>query len=132
MTQKTNRFLIVDDDPINNFLTKTVLKKSFEAVHVNDFTVPEEGLEFIKSGANHNANGEKTILFLDINMPTLTGWQFLEAFKLFDESIRAQYTIYILSSSINHSDIKLAKEHQLILDFIEKPLNKIKLANILS
>lgn len=132
MTLKTKRFLIVDDDPINNFLTKTVLKKLFEDICVNDFTVPEDGLEFIKSAANHNTNAEKTILFLDINMPTLTGWQFLEAFNLLDESIRNQYNIYILSSSINHNDINMAKEHLLILDFIEKPLNKAKLVNILS
>jgi len=132
MTQKTKRFLIVDDDPLNNFLTKTVLKKSFDAVYVNDFTIPEEGLEFIKSEVNYSASDEKTILFLDINMPTLTGWEFLEAFKLLNESVKAQYNIYILSSSVNISDINCAKEHQLILDFIEKPLNKTKLANIIS
>jgi CheY-like chemotaxis protein len=130
MTQVTNRFLLVDDDPLNNYLTKMILKKSFEGAYVKDFTIPEEGLEFIKTEPRHTPSGEKTILFLDINMPTLTGWEFLEAFEHFDASIKEQYDIYILSSSVNISDLNLAKENPLVLDFIEKPLNKAKLVKI--
>lgn len=130
MTQITKRFLLVDDDPVNNYLTKIILKKSFEEVHVNDFTIPEDALEFIKSGPSHNPPYGKTTLLLDINMPSISGWEFLEAFELFDASIKEQYNIYILSSSVNLSDINLAKENQLVLDFIEKPLNKAKLVKI--
>jgi CheY-like chemotaxis protein len=132
MTQPTKRFLLIDDDPLNNTLTKMILKKSFEVVHVNAFTVPEDGLEFIKSEPNHNPPDGKTTLFLDINMPTLSGWEFLEAFELFDASIKEHYTIYILSSSVNLNDINLAKANPLVIGFIEKPLNKAKLAKILS
>ncbi len=73
MTQKTKRFLLVDDDPLNNSLTKMTLKKSFEKVHVNDFTIPEDGLEFMKFEPSHNPPDGKTTLFLDINMPTISG-----------------------------------------------------------
>jgi CheY-like chemotaxis protein len=130
MAQITKRFLLVDDDPLNNYLTKMILKKSFEGAHVNDFIIPEEGLKFINTEPSHTPSDEKTILFLDINMPTITGWEFLEAFELFDASIKEQYDIYILSSSVNISDINLAKANPLVLDFIEKPLNKAKLVNM--
>ncbi len=130
MTPLTKRFLLVDDDPLNNTLTKMILKKSFEDVHVKDFMIPEDGLEFIKSEPKNNPPNGKTTLFLDINMPTLSGWEFLEAFELFDASIKEQYAIYILSSSVNLNDINLAKANPLVLDFIEKPLNKAKLAKI--
>jgi CheY-like chemotaxis protein len=124
MAQMIKRFLLVDDDPINNYLSKIILKKSLEEVHITDFTVPEDALDFIKSGANHNPSGETITIFLDINMPTMSGWEFLEAFELFDLSIKEQYHIYILSSTINHNDINLARENCLVIDFLEKPLNQ--------
>lgn len=130
MTQITKRFLLVDDDPLNNYLSKMILKKSFEGVQVNDFTIPEDGLEFIKSGSSHNSSDGKTTLFLDINMPIISGWEFLEAFALFDAQIKDQYNIYILSSSVDFNDINRAKVNPLVLDFIEKPLNKAVLVKM--
>jgi response regulator RpfG family c-di-GMP phosphodiesterase len=130
MTQIKKRFLLVDDDPINNFLTKMILKNSFEEVHVNDFTIPEDGLEFMKSEPSHNPPDGKTTLFLDINMPTISGWEFLEAFEIFDASIKEQYNIYILSSSLHPSDIIRAKANPHVVDFIEKPLNKAMLVKM--
>ncbi|RXJ45734.1 response regulator [Gelidibacter gilvus] len=131
MTQTARRFILVDDDPLNNFLTKMILKKTFGEVLVNDFTVPEDGLEFLKFETEKNATNRKTTLFLDINMPTLSGWEFLEAFERLDASIKEQYTIYILSSSVNLNDIDFAQTNPLVSDFIEKPLNKAKLIKIL-
>jgi CheY-like chemotaxis protein len=130
MTQLTKRFLLVDDDPINNSLTKIILKKVLGEVHINDFTHPEDGLEFINSGASHHILDGKTTLFLDLNMPYLSGWDFLEEFDLFKASIKEQYNIYILSSSINLNDINLAKENTYVIDFIEKPLDSAKLIKI--
>ncbi len=130
MTKPIKRFLIIDDDPINNSLSKMVLKKSFGEVHINDFIIPEEGLEFIESETVPHSPDTKTTLFLDINMPTISGWEFLEKFEIFNASIKEQYNIYILSSLVNTSDINRAKENSLVVDFIEKPLSKTKLLNI--
>lgn len=132
MSKITKRFLIIDDDRISNYLTKMIIQKSFKEVEVIDFNLAEEALLFIKDDAINNPNHEKTTLFIDINMPTLSGWEFLEAFALFDEEIIEKYNIYILSSSINDSDINLAKENQFVIDFIEKPINKSKLTKIFS
>ncbi len=130
MAEMIKRFLLVDDDPINNYLSKIIIKKSFEEVHITDFTIPEDALDFIESVANDHPSGEKIAIFLDINMPTMSGWEFLEAFELFDVSIKEQYHIYILSSTINHNDINLAKENCLVIDFLEKPLNQSMLHKI--
>jgi len=127
MVKIPKRFILVDDDVLNNILTKMILKKSFEEVQINVFTVPEDGLEFMKSEPDHNPLAGKTTLFLDINMPTLSAWEYLEAFDLFDASIKEQYNIYILSSSIDPKDIKRAKENPLVANFIEKPINKDKI-----
>jgi len=127
MTQVTKRFLLVDDDELNNSLSKIALKKSLGEVQINVFVVPEIGLEFIESDFTGQTHDKKTTLFLDINMPTMTGWEFLDKFGQFKKSIKDQFNIYILSSSVDPSDINRAKENPLVIDFIEKPLNKATL-----
>jgi len=124
MTRITKRFILVEDDELSNFISKRALKLSLGKIHIDDFTIPENGLEFIKSRSSHASHDGKTTIFLDINMPTLTGWEFLDEFELFDQSIKDQYNIYILSSSVNIDDINRAKINPLVVDFIEKPLNK--------
>ncbi len=130
MTKARKRFLIVDDDPQNNSLSKMALKRSLGEVLVNDFVIPEDGLEFIENEPSHNPPDGKTTLFLDINMPTMTGWEFLEKFKTFKPSLKEQYNIYILSSSVDPSDIKRAHANPLVVDFIEKPLSKATLVKM--
>ena len=118
------RFLIVDDDPQNNSLSKMALKKSLGDVQVQDFIIPEEGFEYIQTAFSLNAEKEKIVLFLDINMPTMSGWEFLEKFETLDEQVKKQFAIYILSSSIDPRDLEKAKENSHIIDFIVKPLGK--------
>jgi CheY-like chemotaxis protein len=68
-------------------------------------------------------------ILLDINMPKMNGWQFLNALQA--SSLKAKSKIYILSSSIDETDITTAKTHPLVIDFIEKPLSLDKLAEII-
>lgn len=124
MSKQTNRFLIVDDDPQNNILSKMALRKSLGEIEVKAFVIPEVALEYIESEYK-NIPHDKTILFLDINMPTLSGWEFLDKFETFAEEIKKQFNIYILSSSVDPADIQRAKQNPLVKDFIEKPLNKV-------
>lgn len=126
MTLTQRRFLIVDDDPQNNILSKMALKKSLGEVEVRDFLIPEKGLEYIQSEFSDERE-EKTVLFLDINMPTMSGWEFLEKFEILADFIKMQFEIYILSSSVDPRDLKKVSENSLVLGFIEKPLRKERL-----
>jgi CheY-like chemotaxis protein len=103
------------------------LKRSLGEVEVTDFIVPEKGLEYIQSELFHNPEGEKAVLFLDINMPTMTGWEFLEKFETLEDKIKNQFDIYIFSSSVDPRDLEKAKSNPLVRDFIEKPLKKATL-----
>ncbi len=118
------QFLIVDDDPQNNSLSRMAIRKVLGNVPVKDFEVPETGLEYIGKDFETGMGNEKTVLLLDINMPTMTGWEFLEEFEKFSENIKQQFQIYMLSSSVDPSDIERATSNPLVTDFIEKPLNK--------
>ena len=126
MTTTQRRFLIVDDDPQNNMLSKMALKKSLGEVDVMDFLIPEEGLHYIQTQLS-KMKEVKTILFLDINMPSMSGWEFLEEFELLADFIKRQFEIYILSSSLDPRDLKKVDENVLVIGFVEKPLRKERL-----
>ncbi len=123
------RFIVVDDDPINNMICKKVITKTIPDAEVITFTEPEKVLDYLLTTYEKPASG-KAILFLDTKMSSMTGWEFLDRFKTFAEPIKNQYNIYILSSSVDPTDIQRAKLNPLVIDFIEKPLNKTILTKI--
>lgn len=121
MIHDYKRFIVIDDDPINNLLCTKNIKKSVENADVITFTEAEIGLNYIKSNFN-NPNAENVVLFLDINMPTMSGWEFMEEFQNVTSEIKHHVSIYILSSSVSEADKQKAKVHPDVVDYIEKPL----------
>lgn len=115
------KFIVVDDDYINNELCRINIEEVFPEASIETFTVPEAALLYIKSTVG-DVNALGSILFLDINMPTLSGWDFLEAYELFDEQIKNKISIYMLSSSVDYRDKKRATDNKNVLGYFEKPL----------
>lgn len=113
-------FIIVDDDPWNNKICAFNIKKTLREANAQCFLLPEKALAFLKEEFTKDL--QPTILFLDINMPELNGWQFLEKFEKFGCDIKNNISIYMLSSSINPTDIEKAKANKFVKDFISKPL----------
>lgn len=118
-----NRFIIVDDDPINNMICKAVIKNEYPDIDTIAFEIPEKGLEFIKKEYADASTVVKTILLLDINMPIISGWQFLERYNEFNNHIKQKLTIYILSSSISETDKTLAYSNIYVKGYLEKPFS---------
>lgn len=121
------RFLIIDDDPANNILCISSIKKTFANVDVKAFTEPEEGIVYIEQ--EYSTNPVPTVLFLDLNMPTLTGWDVLTKFQTMISSLRT-IKVFILSSSINPIDKQRAFDNGLVEGFLEKPLSKSALLTL--
>ncbi len=123
MTTEFKRILILDDDSLHNVFCTLLIKKRFPDLNMEiiGFTNPLEGFTYIET--EYQINPVKTILFLDIDMPFLNGWQVLDRLKLIHTFIMKYFSIYILSSSIDTRDIKLAKESELAKDYLEKPLS---------
>ena len=118
---KNLAFIIVDDDPLNNLLCSMTIEKYLHTDRVLAFTLPDEALAFIQT--TYNANSDPTILFLDINMPIINGWEFLEEYENFSGEIKNRIIIYLLSSSLYHGDISRAAANKNVKDFITKPLD---------
>jgi response regulator RpfG family c-di-GMP phosphodiesterase len=122
------KYIIVDDDHFSNVLCKMQLQRTLGDVDIKTFEVPEEGLSFIKS--ENNKGVAATIVFLDLNMHTLTGWEFIELFEKFGEEVKKDTSIYILSSSVDPRDKSKAEGIKYIKGFISKPLNREAILSI--
>ena len=128
--KSTNRFMIVDDDPTSNILCQYVIRRFFPATEIKLFTRPEAALETIKE--EQGKTDFATVLLLDINMPSMSGWDFLDLFKEFSEEIHKRFTIYILSSSVDERDKAKAKTNPFVLGFLRKPLTFDSIRRIVS
>lgn len=116
-----SNFIVVDDDPLNNKICQLLIKSVIKESEIKTFTVPEIALEFVANDfQNSSAN---TVLLLDINMPTMSGWEFLDEFKKLNVEITNKFKIFILSSSVDENDISRAKNDAYVVDFISKPLS---------
>ena len=122
------RFILIDDDPFNNKLCKNILNKIYKNIEVIGFTEPEKGIDYILN--EYSENPVYTVLFLDINMPTLNGWQVVEKISHMSDNICMNIVIFILSSSIHLVDKTKASENPIISGYIEKPLNIKRLESI--
>jgi CheY-like chemotaxis protein len=127
---KKLKVLLIDDDKINNFLNRSIIEKHCgnECV-VSEFINPEEAFDFLKSCALGNGTDTPDVIFLDINMPEMSGFELLDKMKT--ENVCLSPTkIYILSSSLDPNDIDRSKSFESVTDFISKPLDKIKIEQI--
>ena len=127
---KFNDVFVVDDDKIFHFLIKKLLSSNNIDVSPNFFENGLQAIEGIKSKLNNGQNPPDLIL-LDINMPVLDGWQFLEEYRLLKERIKKEITIYIISSSDHTTDKDKAKFYQTeVKDYFLKPITSDSLKKI--
>lgn len=121
---------LIDDDDIFVYLTKKIIQqtKLVEMIHV--FENGLEALNFLKENKNDHIKLPE-IIFLDINMPIMNGWQFLREFSKLKPKINRKITIYVCSSSIAPDDMIKAKSISEVTDYIIKPVTKAKFINII-
>jgi len=123
-------FILFDDDPVNNTLCNITIKNTFKDAKIRTFIIPEKGLHYISTEFNVNRN-KSTVVFLDINMKGMTCWEFLDRFEQLEERIRTNFEIFILSASLDPADKKRAAASKNIVSYVEKPLTKEKIRNII-
>ncbi|GAB4125710.1 MAG: response regulator [Raineya sp.] len=113
-------YIVIDDDKINNMVCESVIRKLHPNNSVISFLRAEDALSYLQNAANLKPD----IILLDINMPEMDGWEFLEIY-LKNNPHKAH--IFVLSSSINQSDFDKAKQYPEVIDYIVKPFSKDKL-----
>ena len=125
---KIETVCIIDDDPIFVYGTKILL--NYNSSFGSSVIVNEDGKEALDNLTSMVRSGEKLpdVIFLDLNMPIMDGWEFLDEFvKL---PIKNKPRVYIVSSSIDNQDIEKAKTYEIVKDFIVKPLSESILTDL--
>lgn len=115
------RFILIDDDPISNTICKLTLEMVLGKVDSETFTNPQEALKHIET-KYATPTLRKTILLLDINMPIMSGWEFLERFDGFNENIKSCIDIFILSSSVDPRDKDRSYSNKNVKNYLLKPI----------
>lgn len=121
MKQKLNSILLIDDDEPTNFINSLVIKKAECAEKVIVKQGAYEALQYLKS-LDEGVHPCPDLIFLDINMPAMNGWDFLEEYRLLEEKHKGKVIIVMLTTSLNPDDEEKARNIKEINDFKNKPL----------
>lgn len=129
MEGKIDMVCIVDDDDIYRLVASIEIKKT---EMVNNIIVFPDGQKAISYFIVQKENLEKLpdIIFLDINMPVMDGWQFLEEYMLIKSVLPKSIVIYMVSSSVDYRDITRAKNISEVSGYLVKPIGKQRLLEV--
>ena len=126
-TTRYQTAMLVDDNEIDNLINQKMLEGTNFAERIYVYTSGKSALEFLKN-LQRDKNLDKElipdIVFLDINMPLMDGFQFLSEFEELDVQITQKSKIVMLTTSINPSDRERSDQSDFVLTFINKPLTQ--------
>ncbi len=123
MMLKKISFLLVDDDMINNFLTKEFLEIYLPNAETYTALNGKEAIDFLVTLVDTPENLPDVIL-LDINMPVLDGWEFLDYLETLNHPTLNKIRIYMFTSSVYYKDIDKSKNYKSVKDLFSKPLSE--------
>jgi CheY-like chemotaxis protein len=129
-TNKPVSVLLIDDDEINNFISIKLIKKALLNTEIVACLNGKFAIDQLADIQKKDPSKMPDYILLDINMPIMNGWEFLEEFKRRNIDPQGKSKIYIISSSVFSNDINKAKSYPLVKDFISKPLNVEKIKEL--
>lgn len=130
--EKLENILLVDDDPIVNFLNETIIKELGVTKEITIATDGKEALQILnKCCHSKNEKSLPQLILLDLNMPVMDGFDFLDAYQFLDFKNKDQILIVVSTSSINPSDLERIRRYPEV-EYIVKPILKEKLAYLMN
>ncbi len=129
-----NKILCVDDDPITLMLCKKVIERTSFAQEIITAQNGEEAFQYFKNIIREINSGNVVdypkLVLLDLNMPIMNGWEFLDAYleNNFQEILTSKFII--LSSTIDPDDVNKSKKYIMVYDFMSKPISTEMIENL--
>ena len=129
MNHQLKYIMLIDDDEDDNFIHERAIRKVDSEIVVIATQSAKAALIHLKE--EQNKNNLPGLIFLDINMPGMNGWEFLQEYNDLDESLQSKVIIIMLTTSDSEADRTKAKSWNFVSDYITKPLTKQIVENIL-
>lgn len=114
--------LLIDDDDATNFYHTLIVEEEWAGLPVQSVSSAKEGLDFLLSKGRYSDCPRPGIIFLDINMPGMSGWDFMEKYNELSKDIHDRAVVAMLTTSINPDDLHRAAKVPRVKEFISKPL----------
>ena len=124
-----NCTLLIDDDKVINFYNEKIVNRHIDFGQVTSVNSGQNALDYLND-AMKGLIAKPNLIFLDINMPAMNGWEFLEEFSKLDIDYTSSIKVILLTTSNNPDDFERSKSIETISDFINKPLSSDILDNV--
>lgn len=122
MTNNFKSVAIIDDDKIFQQIIKKTIGQIETIENIYTFSDGKEAIDYFGIYSS-DIKMLPDVIFLDLNMPNMNGWEFLEAYFLLEPNLAKKSTIYIVSSSVDPNDLIKVKASNEVSDYLVKPLN---------
>ncbi|MCX2740302.1 response regulator [Pontibacter anaerobius] len=123
---------IIDDDEVSAFLTEAMLTAENFSQRYHTFLNPCDALQQLLPSLQFNQSHKiPDVIFLDLNMPFINGWEFLDAVAPHAPQLRCCCLLYMLTSSLDIMEVRRAQEYDFLSGFLHKPLEESIIHNIL-
>jgi CheY-like chemotaxis protein len=130
MNKNVKCIMLVDDDSNDNYFHEREIKRNnSETIIITKYS-GKESLKYLESEQKDNEI-RPDLIFLDINMPGMDGWEFLKEYNRLDKKLQSRAIIIMLSSSANRDEIESVMTNSIVSDYIIKPLTKETLEDII-
>ena len=120
-TTEFNKVMIIDDNQIDLYITSILMKKNSFASEILQYSAATDALKYLKTHANE-PNAIPQVILVDIYMPEMSGFEFMEAYDQLPDETKKYSKVYIVSSSIDNRDIGRASNDRNVVSFQEKPI----------
>ena len=130
IVKKLNCILLIDDDEPTNFLNKLTLEQAGCARHIRVAPGGQAALDYLRGNSEEYLRPD--LIFLDINMPAMDGWEFLEKYRELSQEKKSHTVLIMLTTSLNPDDEKRTLAIPEVSGFEHKPLNQARLEGLLN
>lgn len=116
---------VIDDDNIYQYTARVILESTGLIREIRSFYDGKEAINYLRSHQHaRDKDNLPDVIFLDINMPVMNGWEFLEEYSTLLPKFSKPITLYMVSSSVNSSDMQRSRSYGTVTDYLIKPVNR--------
>ena len=126
---KLKHLLLVDDDPTTNFFNRHLIGKMEIFDQIHEAANGQAALD--KIAELHDRGEAPDMILLDINMPIMNGFEFLDRYTKLDDKIKSSVVVCMLTTSLAQEDLERSKEYDILNDYIDKPLYEAKMRELI-